>query len=64
MIWVNCEKITEIEKKITDYNHDRYITTPEFNNLAVGVFDARLKQADSVTKTDFDIKLRSLNQKK
>ena len=64
MIWVNCEKITEIEKKITDHNHDRYITTPEFNNLAVGVFDARLKQADSVTKTDFDIKLRSLNQKK
>ena len=64
MIWVNCEKITEIEKEITDHNHDRYITTPEFNNLAVGVFDARLKQADSVTKTDFDIKLRSLNQKK
>ena len=51
-------------KKITDHNHDRYITTPEFNNLAAGVFDARLKQADSVTKTDFDIKLRSLNQKK
>ena len=24
-------KITEIEKKITDHNHDKYITTPEFN---------------------------------
>ena len=24
-------KINEIEKKITDHNHDKYITTPEFN---------------------------------
>ena len=31
-------KITEIEKKITDHNHDRYITTPEFNTLAADVF--------------------------
>ena len=56
-------KITEIEKKLTDHNHDKYITTPEFNNLAAGDFAARLKQADLVTKTDFDRKLRSLNQK-
>ena len=27
------------------------------------VFDGRLKQADLVTKTDFETKLRSLNQK-
>ena len=27
-------KITEIEKKLTDHNHDKYITTPEFNTLA------------------------------
>ena len=26
-------KITEIEKKLTDHNHDKYITNPEFNNL-------------------------------
>ena len=26
-------KINEIEKKITDHNHDKYITTPEFNKL-------------------------------
>ena len=39
------------------------ITTPEFNNVAPGVSDARSKQADLVTKTDFDTKLRSLNQK-
>ena len=24
-------KISEIEKKLTDHNHDEYITTPEFN---------------------------------
>ena len=27
-------KITEIKKKINDHNHDKYITTPEFNTLA------------------------------
>ena len=30
-------KITEIEKKFTDHNHDKYITTPEFNTLAANV---------------------------
>ena len=24
-------RISEIEKKLTDHNHDEYITTPEFN---------------------------------
>ena len=37
-------KIKEIEKKITDHNHDRYIATPEFNKLTSGNFAARLKQ--------------------
>ena len=26
--------ISELEKKLTDHNHDKYITTPEFNTLA------------------------------
>ena len=26
-------KISELEKKLTDHNHDKYITTPEFNTL-------------------------------
>ena len=26
-------KINEIEKKLTDHNHEKYITTPEFNKL-------------------------------
>ena len=24
-------KISDLEKKLTDYNHGKYITTPEFN---------------------------------
>ena len=49
--------------KLTDNDHGKYITIPEFNKLLAEVFDARLKQADLVTKTDFDDKLKSLNQK-
>ena len=30
--------ITEIEKKLTDHNHEKYITTAEFNTLAASVF--------------------------
>ena len=56
-------KITEIEKKLTYHNHDKYITTPEFNALAARVFNARLVQANLVTKTDFDARLLSLNRK-
>ena len=26
--------MTEIEKKLTDLNHEKYITSPEFNKLA------------------------------
>ena len=51
---IDCDtKITEIEKKLTDHNHDKYITTPDFNTLAADVFNARLKQADFLTKTAF-----------
>ena len=56
-------KISELEIKITDHNHDKYITTPEFNTLAASVFSARLAQANLITKTDFDAKLSSLNRK-
>ena len=56
-------KISELEKKLTDHNHDKYITTPEFNTLIADVFNARLAQANLITKTDFDAKLSSLNRK-
>ena len=51
-------RISEIEKKVTDHNDDKYITTPEFNNLAARGFFARLARANLVTKTDFDIELK------
>ena len=56
-------KITEIEKKLTDHNHDKCITTPGFNTLAADIFNARLGEANLITKTDFDAKLSSLNKK-
>ena len=56
-------KITEIEKKLSDHNHDKYITTPEFNKLTAENFAARLAQANFITETDFDDKLLSLNRR-
>ena len=55
-------KIKEIENKLNNHNHDKYITTPEFNKLAADVFNARLAQANLITKTDFDAKLSSLKR--
>ena len=53
-------KVTEIENKLN--NHDKYITTPDFNKLAANVFNARLARANLVKKTDFDSKLSNLNR--
>ena len=50
-------KITEVENKLNNHNHEKYIATPEFNQLAANVFNARLAQANSITKTDFDAKM-------
>ena len=48
------QKITETEKKLTDHNHDKYITTQEFNTFTASVFNTRYALANLVTKTDFD----------
>ena len=53
------KKISETERKLTDHNHDKYITTPEFNKFTAEIFAPRLAQ----TKTDFHNKLMSLNKK-
>ena len=53
-------KLSELEKKLADHNHDKYSTTPEFSTLAANVFNARLAQANLITKTDFGAKLSSL----
>ena len=55
-------KVTEIEKKVSDHNHDKYITTPEFNNIVAGDFTARLAQADLVKMTDFYTKLQDISK--
>ena len=39
------------------------IFTSEFNKLAVDIFNARIAQANLITKTDFDAKLLGLNRK-
>ena len=56
-------KVTEIEKKLNNHNHDKYIDNPEFNKLAADVFNARTAQENLITKTDFDSKLSNLNRK-
>ena len=56
-------KNNEIEKKIADHNHDKYITTPEFNKLTSEDFIARLRQANLVNKKDFADKLKHLYKK-
>ena len=56
-------KITDIENKLNNHDHDKYINTSEFNKLAAVVFNARIAQVNLITKTDFDAKLSGLNRK-
>ena len=56
-------KITHIENKFNNHNHDKYVATSEVNTLAANVFNTKLAQANLITKTDFDAKLSSLNRK-
>ena len=44
------QKLVKWEKKLTDHNHDKYISTPEFNKLSPEIFAAILKQANLVAK--------------
>ena len=43
-------KISDIEKKITDHNCDKYITTPDLNTLAADDFNARLAAPTDLIK--------------
>ena len=42
-------KVTKIEHKLNNQNHNQYTDTQEFNKLAADVFNARLAQADLET---------------
>ena len=46
-------KISELEKKLADHNHDKYITTQEFNKLTAENFAARLAHANLIYKNRF-----------
>ena len=53
-----------MENKVNDLNHDKYITTPEFNTLAADVFKARLAaQIDLIRRPDFDFKLKGISDR-
>ena len=54
-------KIGKVEIKLL--YHVKFITTQKFNKLTAKIFSARVKQANSVSKTDFDNKLISFNRK-
>ena len=55
-------KITEIENKVNNHNQDKHIDTQEFNKLTADVFNARIAQANLITKTEFNAKLSNLNR--
>ena len=66
-------KITKISEIATDHDHDKYITTQEFDKLASENFTARQKQvnlasksdiANFVKKTAFDNKLKDVTSNK
>ena len=54
-------KISKVENTINNYS--KYITTQAFNKLTAEYFASRLKQANLVSKTDFDNKLISFGRK-
>ena len=56
-------KITDIENILNNHNNDKYVATSEFNTLAANVFNARLAEANLITKTGFDATLSNLNRK-
>ena len=39
-------KISELEKKLTDYDHDKYITTSELNTFATKFVNTKITQAN------------------
>ena len=54
------QKTGRVENKIPD--HTKYITTQAFNKLTAENYAARLKQANLLSKTDFDNELMSFNR--
>ena len=55
--------MTEIEKKLNDHNHNKYIDTSKFNTFTTNLFYTRIAQASLITKTDFDVNCQVLIEK-
>ena len=55
-------KIRKIGKKVTDHDHDKYITSPEFNNLTAKFFAGRLAQGNLIIKTALIEELAQIKQ--
>ena len=59
------KKTNEIEKRISNYDYDKYITSQEFNKSTAENFSPKLAQANLASKNDianFD-ELKTLNKK-
>ena len=56
-------KISQIEKKVTDQDHDKYITSSEFNNLTAKSFAAVLSLNKKITQTKKRIYWLKINLK-
>ena len=56
-------KVTEIENKLYNHNHNKYITTLDLNTLAADAFKVRPAQANLIVKTDLMLNWRVLTEK-
>ena len=56
-------KNSDIENKLKNHNHGKYIDTSEFNKLAADISNDRISLANQITKTDFHAKLSIFNKK-
>ena len=74
-VLIDLSKLSDLksEKNITDHNHDKYITTPKFDNFTAEIFDLRLNRANLVresdtahflNKTDFDNQVKNVTSNK
>ena len=55
-------KIKETEKKVADYNHDKYVTVADFNKISAEIFDVKLAR-ENLARKNFDDNRNSQNQK-
>ena len=60
---IMTQKLVKLKKNSLIIIMINILQLPQFNTLAADVFNARLTQANLMTKTNFDAKLSSLNRK-